>query len=245
MQNLAERNTHTSSSLSESYAHRQQSAAAAFMSRDKCYASSANLVGMGGGGDFTTDATSFSGSEEKEVVDERPDFPSMQKQKHASLMKRVASTPVISTQSAGPAPGSQEMRDMFFVRQDAVNFNASYGTPVRQVRVSRGSNGENRRGVFLVSVLFDSFLFLSFFSSPTRAAPSFARGVCPRTHPNPSNRCNVPTALEPEQDVYSCLAVYSAAPSQHAHFPQPHLPLPAYPPRGETSMERKSAEPCF
>ena len=26
------------------------------------------------------------------------------------------------------------MRDMFFVRQDNINFNASYGTPVREVR---------------------------------------------------------------------------------------------------------------
>jgi hypothetical protein len=26
------------------------------------------------------------------------------------------------------------MRDMFFVRQDNVNFNASYGTPVKEVR---------------------------------------------------------------------------------------------------------------
>lgn len=28
------------------------------------------------------------------------------------------------------------MRDMFFVRQDNINFNASYGTPVREVRFS-------------------------------------------------------------------------------------------------------------
>jgi hypothetical protein len=29
------------------------------------------------------------------------------------------------------------MRDMFFVRQDNINFNASYGTPVREVRFSQ------------------------------------------------------------------------------------------------------------
>ena len=30
-------------------------------------------------------------------------------------------------------PGSAEMRNHFFLKQDALNFNASYGTPVREV----------------------------------------------------------------------------------------------------------------
>jgi hypothetical protein len=51
-----------------------------------------------------------------------------------SPMKRAASTPSFPTHTSIPAPGSQGMRDMFFVRQDNVNFNASYGTPVREVR---------------------------------------------------------------------------------------------------------------
>ena len=52
-----------------------------------------------------------------------------------SPMKRVSSTPSFSTPSPSstPAPGSQGMRDMFFVRQDNINFNASYGTPVKEV----------------------------------------------------------------------------------------------------------------
>jgi len=49
-------------------------------------------------------------------------------------MKRVASTPSLQARASTPAPGSQGMRDMFFVRQDNINFNASYGTPVREVR---------------------------------------------------------------------------------------------------------------
>lgn len=51
-----------------------------------------------------------------------------------SPMKRVASTPSLQARASTPAPGSQGMRDMFFVRQDNINFNASYGTPVREVR---------------------------------------------------------------------------------------------------------------
>ena len=51
-----------------------------------------------------------------------------------SPMKRVASTPSLQARTSMPAPGSQSMRDMFFVRQDNINFNASYGTPVREVR---------------------------------------------------------------------------------------------------------------
>jgi hypothetical protein len=51
-----------------------------------------------------------------------------------SPMKRVASTPTLNTKTTTPAPGSQGIRDMFFVRQDNVNFNASYGTPVKEVR---------------------------------------------------------------------------------------------------------------
>ena len=53
-----------------------------------------------------------------------------------SPMKRVASTPSLQARTSMPAPGSQSMRDMFFVRQDNINFNASYGTPVREVRFS-------------------------------------------------------------------------------------------------------------
>lgn len=53
-----------------------------------------------------------------------------------SPMKRVASTPSLQARASTPAPGSQGMRDMFFVRQDNINFNASYGTPVREVRFS-------------------------------------------------------------------------------------------------------------
>ena len=49
-----------------------------------------------------------------------------------SPMKRVASTPSLQARASTPAPGSQGMRDMFFVRQDNINFNASYGTPVRE-----------------------------------------------------------------------------------------------------------------
>ena len=33
-----------------------------------------------------------------------------------------------------PMPGSAEMRKHFFLKQEALNFNASYGTPVREVR---------------------------------------------------------------------------------------------------------------
>ena len=53
---------------------------------------------------------------------------------HRQGIQRVKSTPELGVHATGPAPGSKEMRDMFFVRQDAVNFNASYGTPVREVR---------------------------------------------------------------------------------------------------------------
>lgn len=87
---------------------------------------------LGDGGDFTsntTTTTSFTGySRPFEVPAKHP-----ASQKNNTAMKRVSSLPVMSLQSGGPAPGSQEMRDMFFVRQDAVNFNASYGTPVREV----------------------------------------------------------------------------------------------------------------
>ena len=40
-----------------------------------------------------------------------------------SPMKRVASTPSLQARASTPAPGSQGMRDMFFVRQDNINFN--------------------------------------------------------------------------------------------------------------------------
>ena len=49
-------------------------------------------------------------------------------------MPRVASSPALPTRATAPRPGSREMRDLFFVRPDAVNFNASYGTPAREVR---------------------------------------------------------------------------------------------------------------
>ena len=46
----------------------------------------------------------------------------------------AAATPAAPDRVRDPAPGTREMRDLFFVRPDVVNFNASYGTPVREVR---------------------------------------------------------------------------------------------------------------
>ena len=63
-------------------------------------------------------------------------------------MKRVASTPSLQARASTPAPGSQGMRDMFFVRQDNINFNASYGTPVREVRFSHPPKTPNARALF-------------------------------------------------------------------------------------------------
>ena len=40
------------------------------------------------------------------------------------------------------------MRDMFFVEQDNINFNASYGTPVREVRFSHPPKTPNARALF-------------------------------------------------------------------------------------------------
>ena len=99
-----------------------------------------------------------------------------------SPMKRVASTPSLQARASTPAPGSQGMRDMFFVRQDNINFNASYGTPVREVRPrstatktprtrrprprkkknSKRDPHDNRQRASKVSIAFaKSFCFLS------------------------------------------------------------------------------------
>ncbi len=53
---------------------------------------------------------------------------------NASL-KRVYSLHVIPEAIPGPLLGSKSMRDLFFVRDDTINFSASYGTPVRQARM--------------------------------------------------------------------------------------------------------------
>ena len=97
------------------------------MQRGVTSSSSIDVVGLVGGAGSeraTAQHPSFTGS-----ADELSSFAAS-----TNKMKRVSSMPVISDKSAGPEPGSQEMRDAFFVKQDAVNFNASYGTPVREVR---------------------------------------------------------------------------------------------------------------
>ena len=46
-------------------------------------------------------------------------------------------------------PARVEMRDLFFVRPDVVNFNASYGTPVREVRTAALAKARFMRDIFL------------------------------------------------------------------------------------------------
>ena len=53
----------------------------------------------------------------------------------------AAATPAAQDRVRDPAPGTREMRDLFFVRPDVVNFNASYGTPVREVRTATAGEG--------------------------------------------------------------------------------------------------------
>ena len=54
----------------------------------------------------------------------------------ATAMLRSATMPDLLQGSGdeGPAPGTQGMKELFFVRQNSINFNASYGTPAREVR---------------------------------------------------------------------------------------------------------------
>jgi hypothetical protein len=62
----------------------------------------------------------------------------------ATGMKRAASVPCFEAVRGGPAPGSSEMKELFFVRPDTRNFNASYGTPPREVRLTRRSGNASR-----------------------------------------------------------------------------------------------------
>ena len=48
-------------------------------------------------------------------------------------LKRVYSLHVFPEMPAGPVAGTRGVRDLFYIRKDALNFNASYGTPVRKV----------------------------------------------------------------------------------------------------------------
>ena len=56
----------------------------------------------------------------------------------------AAATPAAPDRVRDPAPGTREMRDLFFVRPDVVNFNASYGTPVREVRTATLAKAASR-----------------------------------------------------------------------------------------------------
>jgi hypothetical protein len=56
----------------------------------------------------------------------------------------AAATPAAPDRARDPAPGTREMRDLFFVRPDVINFNASYGTPVREVRTATSAKAGSR-----------------------------------------------------------------------------------------------------
>ena len=108
----------------------------------------------------------------------------------------AAATPAAPNRVRDPAPGTREMRDLFFVRPDVVNFNASYGTPVREVRTATLAKAGSR--VFHLEASLetvaprshDELRLRGDFSPP----PSRARNH--RTsRPSPPDRCALaPTA---------------------------------------------------
>ena len=51
----------------------------------------------------------------------------------ASFIRQAPILSEVGFTSEKLLPGSAEMRNHFFLKQDALNFNASYGTPVREV----------------------------------------------------------------------------------------------------------------
>ena len=106
-------------------------AAPRFQAR-KSYASLADLGRAMGGpsGEMPREASAI------DAVDRKRGEATLEEATCATGMRRAASVPCFEAVPAGPAPGSPEMKELFFVRPHTTNFNASYGTPPREVRLT-------------------------------------------------------------------------------------------------------------